>query len=113
MKVIVKKWGNSAAVRIPASAMSAAHVALDQAVEVREEQGRIVIEPVRRKACKLDECLAASRQRTCTSQLMRAHRSARKSGNGAPLRTGCGRHRLARLLAAGRALTSRTSSRAG
>lgn len=52
MEVIVKKWGNSAAVRIPASIMAAAHVALDQPVEVREEQGRIVIEPV-----KLDELL--------------------------------------------------------
>ncbi len=57
MKVIVKKWGNSAAVRIPASAMVAAHIALDQTVEVREEQGRIVIEPVRRKVYKLEELL--------------------------------------------------------
>jgi len=57
MEVIVKKWGNSAAVRIPAAVMAAAHVALDQAVEVREEQGRIVIEPVRRKVFKLDELL--------------------------------------------------------
>ena len=57
MEVIVKKWGNSAAVRIPASVMAAAHVSLDQAVEVREEQGRIVIEPVRRKTYKLDELL--------------------------------------------------------
>ncbi len=37
--------------------MEAAHVALDQAVEVREEHGRIIIEPVRRKAYKLDELL--------------------------------------------------------
>ena len=36
MKVIVKKWGNSAAVRIPAAVMAAAHVELDQSVEVRE-----------------------------------------------------------------------------
>ena len=57
MEVIVKKWGNSAAVRIPASVMAAAHVKLEQAVEVREEQGRIVIEPVRRKTYKLDELL--------------------------------------------------------
>lgn len=57
MEVVVKKWGNSAAVRIPSSVMAAAHVDLDQAVEVREEQGRIVIEPVRRKAYKLDELL--------------------------------------------------------
>jgi len=57
MDVIIKKWGNSAAVRIPASVLAAAHVNLDQAVYVREEQGRIVIEPVRRKAYKLDELL--------------------------------------------------------
>jgi antitoxin MazE len=47
MKVLVKKWGNSAAVRIPASVMEAAHLNLDQAVDVKEEQGRIVIEPDR------------------------------------------------------------------
>ena len=58
MKVIVKKWGNSAAVRIPAAIMAAAHVNLDQPVEVREEQGRIVIEPIRHKQYKLDELLS-------------------------------------------------------
>jgi antitoxin MazE len=58
MEVIVKKWGNSAAVRIPAAIMAAAHVDLDQPVDVREEQGRIVIEPVRRKSFKLDELLS-------------------------------------------------------
>jgi antitoxin MazE len=47
MRVLVKKWGNSASVRIPASVMAAAHLSLDQAVEVREEDGRIVIELVR------------------------------------------------------------------
>ncbi len=57
MEVIVKKWGNSAAVRIPAAIMAAAHVGLDQPVDVREEQGRIVIEPVRRKSYKLDELI--------------------------------------------------------
>jgi antitoxin MazE len=57
MKVIVKKWGNSAAVHIPASIMAAAHIALDQAVDVREELGRIIIEPVRCKTYKLDDLL--------------------------------------------------------
>ena len=57
MKVIVKKWGNSAAVRIPASVMAAADITLEQSVEVRVEQGHIVIEPVRRKTYKLDELL--------------------------------------------------------
>lgn len=57
MEVIIKKWGNSAAVRIPAAVMAATHVELDQLVDVREEQGRIVIEPVRRKSFKLDELI--------------------------------------------------------
>ena len=47
MQGVVKKWGNSAAVRIPASVLEAAHVHLDQPVDVREEEGRIVIEPLR------------------------------------------------------------------
>ena len=47
MQGVVKKWGNSAAVRIPASVLEAAQVRLDQPVDVREEGGRIVIEPLR------------------------------------------------------------------
>jgi antitoxin MazE len=53
MRVLVKKWGNSASVRIPAAVMAAARVSLDQPVEVREEDGRIIIEPVRDAACDL------------------------------------------------------------
>jgi antitoxin MazE len=57
MKVTVKKWGNSAAVRIPASVMEAMDLDLDEVVEVREEKGRIVIEPVRQKTYVLDDLL--------------------------------------------------------
>jgi antitoxin MazE len=57
MKATVKKWGNSAAVRIPAAVMQATHLNLDEAVDVREEAGRIVIEPVRQKAYDLDRLL--------------------------------------------------------
>ena len=55
MEGVVKKWGNSAAVRIPASVLAAAHLELDQTVDVREERGRIVIEPKRQKAFTLAE----------------------------------------------------------
>ena len=58
MRVQVKKWGNSASVRIPASVMAAAALHVDQAVDVREEDGRVVIEPVRTPAYDLDELLA-------------------------------------------------------
>lgn len=46
MEVTIKKWGNSAAVRIPAAVFDAANFALDQTVEVRAENGRVVLEPV-------------------------------------------------------------------
>jgi antitoxin MazE len=43
---VIKKWGNSPAVRIPVAIMQSAQLRLDQAVEVRAEGGRIIIEPV-------------------------------------------------------------------
>jgi len=55
MRTVVKKWGNSASVRIPAAIMEAAHLDLDDAVDVREESGRIVIEPTQRKEYDLTE----------------------------------------------------------
>ncbi|HYZ63002.1 MAG TPA: AbrB/MazE/SpoVT family DNA-binding domain-containing protein [Acetobacteraceae bacterium] len=58
MKVTVKKWGNSASVRIPAAVMAAAHLDLDQPVDIREEHGRIIIEPIRRKRYDIDELVA-------------------------------------------------------
>lgn len=57
MKATVKKWGNSAAVRIPASILQAAHLDLDEFVDVREEAGRIVIEPLRQKIYDLGDLL--------------------------------------------------------
>ena len=54
---LVKKWGNSPAIRLPAAVMEAAHLTLEQAVEVRAENGRIVIEPAV-PIYSLDELLA-------------------------------------------------------
>lgn len=58
MLVQVKKWGNSASVRIPASVMQAANLKLDASVDVREENGRIVVEPVGDEHGDLDALLA-------------------------------------------------------
>lgn len=59
MRVHVKRWGNSASVRIPSGVMRAAALRIDQAVDVREEGGRIVIEPLAAPAADLDALLAA------------------------------------------------------
>ena len=58
MRATVKKWGNSASVRIPAAVMTAAKLRVDQAVNVREDRGRIIIEPVKERAVDLDTLLA-------------------------------------------------------
>ena len=57
MRVVVKKWGNSASVRIPASVMQAAKLSLNTPVDVREEDGRIVIVPDRKPIFRLDDML--------------------------------------------------------
>ena len=58
MRVTIKKWGNSASVRIPAAIMQAARLGLDDAVDVREEEGRIIIDPVRPRDYDLERLLA-------------------------------------------------------
>lgn len=57
MRVQVKKWGNSASVRIPAAVMAAASLSVDQSVEVTAEGGRVIIEPVTTPVYDLDQLL--------------------------------------------------------
>mgnify|MGYP001233663481 CR=1 FL=1 len=59
MRVTVKKWGNSASVRIPSAVMTAARLSLGETVDVREEGGRIVIEPIRPREYELAQLLAS------------------------------------------------------
>lgn len=58
MEVVLKKWGNSAAVRIPAAVFEAAKLSLDQTVDVRVENGRVVLEPVVKQDYDLARLLA-------------------------------------------------------
>lgn len=57
MKACVKKWGNNTSVRVPSAVLQAAKLRLEDSVDVREESGRIVIEPVVRKEYELSELL--------------------------------------------------------
>jgi antitoxin MazE len=58
MRATIRKWGNSAAVRVPATVMEEAKLEIDQPVELRVEGGRVVIEPVTPREFTLDELLA-------------------------------------------------------
>ena len=58
MQVIIKKWGNSLATRIPKTVAESAHLHLDQLVDIKEINGKIVITPIAaKKEYKLDELL--------------------------------------------------------
>ena len=54
MNMHIRKWGNSAAVRIPAATLDAAGLKPDDPVEVREENGRIVIEKAKPQPVTLE-----------------------------------------------------------
>lgn len=58
MRVSIKKWGNSASVRIPAEIMRAAHLVENQIVDMREEGGRVIIEPIRQPEFDLESLVA-------------------------------------------------------
>jgi antitoxin MazE len=58
MKTTVKKWGNSAAVRIPAAVMEAADLRVEDLVEVSEEEGKIVVKRVQSKDYDLDDLIS-------------------------------------------------------
>jgi antitoxin MazE len=69
MQAQVKKWGNSASVRIPASVMAAASLHVDQMVDIREDNGRIVIEPMLAPTYDLDMLLDAMTPETFPDDL--------------------------------------------
>jgi antitoxin MazE len=46
MRAVVKRWGNSASVRIPSAILGESGLQLDQPVNVRTENGRVIIEPL-------------------------------------------------------------------
>jgi antitoxin MazE len=69
VRVHVRKWGNSASVRIPASVMASAALGVDQLVDVREEGGRIVIEPVRAPAYDLDQLIDQMKPETFPDEI--------------------------------------------
>lgn len=56
--MIVRQRGNSAAVRIPAPVLAAAHLSTGQVVDMRAEPKRIIIEPIRRVKVDLDALIA-------------------------------------------------------
>lgn len=55
----IQKWGNSLAVRLPASIARNAHVHTGSLVELSVQDGNIIVKPTGKQKLSLDERLAA------------------------------------------------------
>ncbi|MBC7619843.1 MAG: PbsX family transcriptional regulator [Candidatus Saccharibacteria bacterium] len=58
MEAVIRKWGNSPALRLPTAALKEAGYALEQKVELVVTRGRIVIQPSVNVTYSLDNLLA-------------------------------------------------------
>jgi antitoxin MazE len=55
---VIRKWGNSPALRLPKSVLSEARFSLEQRVSITASRGRIVIEPTERVEYDLEDLVA-------------------------------------------------------
>lgn len=58
MESVIKKWGNSPALRLPARVLKEADLSLEQKVSITVADGRIVIEPSELVDYNLNDLLA-------------------------------------------------------
>jgi antitoxin MazE len=58
MESVIRKWGNSPALRLPVSVLKEAALSLEQKVTVKVTRGRIIIEPSEKVVYNLNELLA-------------------------------------------------------
>ena len=58
MEAVIRKWGNSPALRLNQSTMKLAAFDVEQRVTITASKGRIIIEPAHTVDYKLDELLA-------------------------------------------------------
>ena len=58
MEAVIRKWGNSPAVRLNVAAMKAAAFDIEQHVTIKATKGRIVIEPSEKLDFKLEDLVA-------------------------------------------------------
>ena len=58
MEGVIRKWGNSPAVRLNSAAMRLASFAIEQRVTIKASKGRIVIEPADKFDFKLEDLVA-------------------------------------------------------
>jgi antitoxin MazE len=79
MRVAVRKWGNSLALRIPKSLASDSRIAQGSLVEVTIEKGKLVITPITVPEYSLNQLLAKVRQRNLHAEVDTGSATGRES----------------------------------
>ncbi len=69
MRGVIKKWGNSAAIRLPSSMMKTLKLDLEDVIDIRVEQGSIVVEPVRTEEYVLAQLLGGIKAKNVHSEI--------------------------------------------
>jgi len=55
MRVVIRKWGNSAAIRLPASTLKSLRAGIDDLMEMSVEDDCLVLRPVRNQQYTLSQ----------------------------------------------------------
>lgn len=69
MRGVIKKWGNSAAVRLPSSMMKTLKLDLEDIVDLKIEHGAIVIEPLRTDEYVLSQLLGGIKAKNVHAEI--------------------------------------------
>ncbi len=59
MIISLKKWGNSASIRIPSIILESMNLKVDDQLEIKQEGARIIIEPVSETSYRLEDLISA------------------------------------------------------
>ncbi len=57
MEMVIKKWGNSLAARIPTAIAKSLKIDVDQKVKIEAKEGKIVLTPIKEQEYNLDDPL--------------------------------------------------------
>lgn len=69
METVIRKWGNSPALRLPTAVIKEAAFSLEQKVNLTVTRGRIVIEPSARVEYELGELVGGITRRNSHSEV--------------------------------------------
>jgi len=59
MRGVIRKWGNSAAIRLPSSMLKSLRVGIDDLMEMRVERNCLILQPVRKEEYTLNQLVGA------------------------------------------------------